>query len=193
MAPRWLFFVIQLCAATLAMPVEAQPAPKEVTRTILAQVAHAPVRATDVAGVLPDSLKLKMLAALARGDIAGAITLWQAHNGVQTVPKALQAFQAAFSTANRIAGPCARVAKDIYEGFNFFGGQTQYVRISSTGGNYLSWQSRILMSDNNSHIAVRYGAKLYDAFTGPAGMLEAEYLRQIHYAGEIVLKTVTSS
>jgi len=131
-----------------------------------------------------------MLAALARGDTAGAIALWQAHQGTQTIPKALQAFQAAFSAANRIAGPCRRIAQDIYEGFSFFGGQAQYVRISSTGGNYLSWQSRILMSDNNSHIAVRHGARIYDAFTGPAGMHEAEYVQQIHYAGEIILKTV---
>jgi hypothetical protein len=43
-----------------------------------------------VTGVLPDSLKLKMLAALARGDTAGAIVLWQAHHGTQTVPRALQ-------------------------------------------------------------------------------------------------------
>lgn len=75
MAPRWLYFAIQLCAATLATPVEAQPAPKEASRVILAQVDSAPVRATDVAGVLPDSLKLKMLAALTRGDVAGAISL----------------------------------------------------------------------------------------------------------------------
>jgi hypothetical protein len=48
------------------------------------------------------------------------------------------------------------------------------------------------MSDNNSHIAVRHGAKIYDAFTGPAGMHEAEYVQQIHYLGEIILKTVTA-
>ncbi|HLL00250.1 MAG TPA: hypothetical protein VK539_06660 [Myxococcaceae bacterium] len=160
---RWPVFIMQLCAVMLASPAEAHP----------------------------DSLRLKLLAALARGDTAGAIALWQAESGAQTVPKSLQSFQAAFNTVNRVAGPCVRVAKDIYEGFSFLGGQSQYVRISSTGGNYLSWQSRILMSDNNSHTAVRHGAKIYDAFTGPAGMSEAEYVKQLHYAGALVLKTVT--
>ncbi len=192
MATRWLVLVIQLCAALPATSAKAQPAMEGASYVLLAQGGHPPLRAVDVAGVLPDSLKLKLLAVLARGDTAGAIALWQAHNGTQTVPKSLQAFQAAFSSANRIAGPCARVARDIYEGFSFFGGNSQYVRISSTGGNYLSWQSRIMMSDNNSHSAVRYGGKIYDAFTGPAGMNEAEYLKQIHYAGEIILKTATS-
>jgi hypothetical protein len=84
------------------------------------------------------------------------------------------------------------MAKDIYEGFKFLGGQPEYVRISSTGGTYLSWQSRIVMSDNNMHSVVRSGGKIYDAFTGPAGMVEAEYLKHLHYAGELILKTVSS-
>jgi hypothetical protein len=48
------------------------------------------------------------------------------------------------------------------------------------------------MSDNNMHSVVRSGGKIYDAFTGPAGVVEAEYLKHLHYAGELILKTVSS-
>jgi len=67
---RWHVFLMQLCAVLLAFPAEAHP----------------------------DSLRMKLLAALARGDTAGAIALWQAESGAQTVPKSLQSFQAAFNT-----------------------------------------------------------------------------------------------
>lgn len=171
--------VVFLCAALAASPSGALS-------------PHALLHPQDMEGVLPDSIRLRLLATLARGDIPGAIALWQAETGSTAVPKVLQAFQSAFNIANRVAGPCSRVAKDIYEGFKFFGGQPEYVQLSSTGGPYLSWQSRILVSDNNLHSLVRYGGKLYDAFTGPAGMVEAEYLKHLHYGGDILLKTVSS-
>ncbi len=46
---------------------------------------------------VPDSIRLKMLAAMARGDITGAISLWQLHTNRDTVPAALQAMQRAYS------------------------------------------------------------------------------------------------
>jgi hypothetical protein len=42
------------------------------------------------------------------------------------------------------------------------------------------------------HSVVRYGGRLYDAFTGPSGMVEAEYLKHLHYVGDLLLKTATS-
>jgi hypothetical protein len=189
---RQFCLMVCLCVTAAALTAEAH-SPLAAARLVLpGQVARLRPAPNQVEGALPDSIRLKLLAAIARGDIAGAIALWQAETGTNTVPRTLQAFQAAFNAANRIAGPCAQVAKDIYEGFKFLGGQPEYVRISSTGGTYLSWQSRILMSDNNMHSVVRYGGKLYDAFTGPAGMVESEYLEQLHYAGDIILKTVSS-
>ncbi|HEX5749192.1 MAG TPA: hypothetical protein VFZ09_23375 [Archangium sp.] len=76
--------------------------------------------------------------------------------------------------------------------FKNFGGMPEYVRISSSQGQYLSWQNRAIMSDNNFHIAVRYGGRIYDAFTGSGGMLEKDYLQSIIMAGEPIIKTVVS-
>jgi len=189
---RLLLLIICLGVTSAVATPTRGVAASQVQHLCLSQFIGTPLRPADVAGALPNSIRLKLLAALAQGDIAGAVSLWQVHTGRNTVPKALQALQAAFSSANRVAGPCARVARDIYDGFKFFGGEPQYVHISSTGGSYLSWQSRIMMSNNNAHLAVRHGGKIYDAFTGPAGIIEPEYLKNIHYAGEIITRTVSS-
>ncbi len=157
---------------------------------VLASVPPLPTPAMWLA-VLPDSVRLKMLAAIARGDIAGAISLWQLATNRDTVPPALAALQSAFSLTNRVAGPCARVAKDIYEGFKSLGGNPQYLRISSTKGEYLSWQSRTLMSDNNRHFVVIHEDKIYDAFTGPAGLSQAEYLKNTVMMGRPIVEQVT--
>ncbi|HEX5754234.1 MAG TPA: hypothetical protein VFZ09_49080 [Archangium sp.] len=144
-----------------------------------------------VLAVVPDTVRLKMLAAMARGDIAGAISMWQLATNRDTVPPALAALQSAFGLANRVAGSCGRVAKDISQGFKFLGGTPQYLRISSTQGDFLSWQSRTLMSDNNRHFLVEYEGRFYDAFTGPAGMSRAEYLKHVVLRGEALIEQVT--
>jgi hypothetical protein len=156
-------------------------------------VASLPsLRVTEVLlSSLPDSVRVKMLAAIARGDIAGAISMWQLATGRTTVPPALSALGSAFSLANRVAGPCVQIAKNISEGFKFLGGNPQFIRISSTQGQFLSWQGRTLMSDNNYHVAVMMEDKIYDAFTGPAGMAQAEYLKNLVIRGAPSIQQVT--
>jgi hypothetical protein len=61
------------------------------------------------------------------------------------------------------------------------------VRVSSTEGEYLSWSSKQIMSDNNVHFAVRSGGRIHDAFTGVSGMLEQEYMASIHALGRVSL------
>ena len=141
---------------------------------------------------LPDSVRLRMLALLAEGDIAGAIALWQALTGQTDAPKVLQDLQTAFQVTSRALNSCTHVARTIHEGFRHFGGTPEYVRISSTQGQFLSWQNRAIMSDNNFHVAVRQGGKIFDAFTGSRGMLEKDYLRNIVMAGEPLINTVAS-
>jgi hypothetical protein len=145
-----------------------------------------------VLGQVPDSIKMRMLAAVVRGDIAGAISLYQLHTGREAVPRALQALQAAFNVSNQIAGRCHQVAKEIHQGLTFLGGKAEYLRISSTAGEILSWRGRVLVSNNNLHVAVRHGDRLYDAFTGPAGMVEAEYVAAMMHKGELLLSVVTA-
>jgi hypothetical protein len=133
-----------------------------------------------------------MLALFAEGDIAGAIALWQVHTGRTDVPKVLEDLQVAYQVTSRALNSCTHVARTIHAGFRHFGGAPEYVRISSTQGQFLSWQNRAIMSDNNFHVAVLHGGNIFDAFTGSGGMLEKDYLQSIIMAGEPLIKTVVS-
>ena len=152
---------------------------------------NVPLRGSDILHQLPDSLRVKMLACIAQGDVTGAIALYQLATGQERIPTWLRAFQAAFGAANQVVGSCSRVARDVFEGLRQLGASPQYIRLSSTAGRFLSWQGRIIMSDNNTHFAVRNGDKIIDAFTGPAGMTTAEYLQQVMMRGKPVIEVVT--
>lgn len=140
-----------------------------------------------LSAALPDSIRIKMLGALVRGDIRGAISLWQLHTNRDKAPAALQAMQDAYSVANRAMGPCMQVAKDIFSGFKAFGGSPQYIRFVPPGKvPYLGWEMRggdprstIQVSDLGKHYAVMVNGRIYDAFTGSEGMLLNEYLRRL--------------
>jgi len=80
--------------------------------------AGVPPVAVLVPSVLPDSIRLKILARLAQGDIAGAIALWQAHTGRTDIPKILMDLQLAFQVTNRRMGSCEDVARSIHSGFS---------------------------------------------------------------------------
>ncbi len=138
-------------------------------------------------GQVPDSIRVKIFAALAKGDVEGAVSAYMAHKGLTDAPRWLQAFQAAFNVANQQMGRCPQVARDIHAALTRFGGSPEYVRASSTKGPYLSWYGRQIMSDNNTHFAVRYNGRLYDAFTGGSGMLEQEYIAAIEARAPVTL------
>lgn len=138
----------------------------------------------------PDTIKTQIFAALAKGDAEAAVAAYMTHKGLTEAPRWLQAFQAVFNVANRQMGRCAQVARDIHAALTRFGGSPEYVRIRSTEGEFLSWNSKQIMSDNNNHFAVRCGGRIYDAFTGVTGMLEQEYMASIHALGRVSL-TVT--
>ena len=136
-------------------------------------------------GQVPDSVRTKIFAALAMGDVEGAVAAYMVHKGLTDTPRWLQAFQAAFSLASRGMGRCQQVAKDIFAALTRFGASPEYVKISSNEGDFLSWKGKMIMSENNLHVAVRYGGRIYDAFTGAAGMAEAEYRAAIQCRGEL--------
>ncbi|HLL01246.1 MAG TPA: hypothetical protein VK539_11705 [Myxococcaceae bacterium] len=53
--------------------------------------------------------------------------------------------------------------------------------------------STVQISNNNYHVAVRVGARIYDAFTGAQGLTESEYVgRLLTPVGKIVLEEVAS-
>jgi hypothetical protein len=149
--------------------------------------------------VLPDSGRLQVLSALARGDVAGAIEMYKLATGVSTVPAWLRAFEAAFSASNQAAGACQRVAEAIHTGFSRLGGRPIYLKFSNDVGNVIGWEVRagdpastIRIADNNLHLAVRMGDRVYDALTGSAGLLYSDYLARIQFQGQRVIETVAS-
>ena len=135
----------------------------------------------------PDTLKTQIFAALAKGDVEAAVAAYMANKGLTEAPRWLQAFQAAFNVANREMGRCSQVARDIHAALTHFGGSPEYVRASSAKGPYLSWYGKQIMSDNNTHFAVRFNGRIYDAFTGGSGMLEQEYIAAIEARAPVAL------
>jgi hypothetical protein len=144
-----------------------------------------------------------MLAAIARGDVAEAIALWQLATGRTDVPAWLRAFEAAFNASNQKAGPCLEVARSVFEGFRRLGQSPQFVRLASQGTGKLAdrigfqmWPedpgSTIQISVNAVHYAVQLGPRLYDAMTGPAGMLVGDYMQRIMSPGGPIIITVVS-
>jgi len=143
----------------------------------LSQGLKRPLRPADVQGVLPDSARMKFMTCLSQADLDCAVTAYIAAHEVDEAPAWLRMFLNAFSTANRVAGQCESVARAIYDGFTKIGQRAQLINIISSNDQVknLSWQGRIMVSNNNFHQAVRIGDTIYDAFTGPRGMLAVKY------------------
>ena len=182
---RWLVVAVALSATpTLASPVSG-------TAESLAQLVLQ----------MPDTLRTRILAALARGDLAGAISIWELEMG-RSAPKWLQAFQSAFSTDNQKAGPCIEVARSVFEGFKRLGATPSYIRLSTTGtrwgDDFIAFELRagdprssIQISNNAVHYAVQVGERIYDAMTGPKGLMMTEYMKRLHSPGSLSMQAVS--
>ncbi len=131
------------------------------------------------------TLHAQVFKLIVRGEIPQAIEYYKLAAGVEQVPRWLLLMQGAFSTANRVAGPCRQVADDIYEAFKRLGQSPQIVRVAASNNprGILSWQGKALMSETNKHFAVMNAGRIYDAFTGPTGMLWAEYQQAVQSPG----------
>jgi hypothetical protein len=172
------------------------------TTPVLASPATGPARQVVQAVLrMPDSLRVRLMALLARGDLAGAISLWELETG-KDAPQWLLAFQAAFSTANQRAGPCIQVARDVFEGFKRFGAKPAYIEFVTKGTNRFDKviafelhegepSSTIQISENALHYAVQVENRLYDAMTGPAGLTVAEYMKRLQTPGSLSMKAVS--
>ncbi len=120
--------------------------------------------------------------------------------GARHAPGWLQGLQSAFNATNRIAGRCVDVARKLHEGFTALGTAPRYLRVTSTESEVLAFEvtagvpaSTVQVSDNNYHVAVRVGSRIYDAFTGPKGLTTSEYVgRMFTPEGRVVLEEVAS-
>jgi hypothetical protein len=198
---RWLVVVAALGATTAMASPARGAAPALIQSIVTTQVASPPGLLAKAVLQIPDTLRTKMLAALARGDLAGAISLWELQMG-RSAPKWLQAFQSAFSSDNQKAGPCIEVAKSVFEGFKRLGANPTYVRFTSTGtqwgDEFIAFELRageprstIQISTNAVHYVVRVGDRIYDAMTGPAGLVMSDYMRRLLSPGSISMQTVS--
>lgn len=126
-----------------------------------------------------------MLALILRGEVAAAGDYYLLTTGASQLPKWFIALQRAFDVANRAPNACQATANAIADGFRRLGQSPQIIRISSTGGEMLSWRGRELVSDNNFHVAVLNDGRIFDAFTGAVGMTWAEYQAAMAYLGTL--------
>lgn len=182
---RWLLVLFMYASTVMAAP----------TQGVLERAAQAVLQSAN-------SLNAQMLMMIARGDVAGAVSLWQLEMG-REAPRWLQAFQAAFSTANQRAGPCAQVARDVFEGFKRLGANPSYVqfttKVTRETEDYIAFdlraadpRSAIQISNNALHLAVQVGDRIYDAMTGPMGLKVAEYTGRLHSPALVIsMQTVS--
>ncbi len=77
------------------------------------------------------------------------------------------------------------MANNIAEGFRKLGQNPQLVKVFSDKGDFLSWQGRQMVSSNNFHVAVMNGGRIYDAYTGSAGMTWVEYQAAVQAANNL--------
>jgi hypothetical protein len=153
--------------------------------------ASGALPAPPVARAVPavaESTRLRFLALLTQGNLRGALEVWETHTG-RTAPQAAWSMTAAFDKVNQVAGACMRVARSVHEGFKSLGFQPRFVRFvpPAEGEELLGWEmqagvpgSTIQIADNAQHFAVKVGDRIYDAFTGPAGMKLGDYVERLH-------------
>lgn len=94
--------------------------------------AHASAPQVMVSRVqgITDSARAKVLAHLARGELAQSVQAYETATGLKA-PLWLAAFKAAFDTSKQVAGACQSVAQTIHRGFTAMGGRPEYVKLST--------------------------------------------------------------
>ncbi|WNG51296.1 hypothetical protein F0U60_49585 [Archangium minus] len=176
---RWLLLVT---AIVLGGPGSALAGPPTLPPTHLMAVA--------------ESTRLKLLACLARGDIAGAMALYEAHTG-RVPPSWLQDLQVAFAVSSQAINKCQEVARTIHTAFLRLGQNPQYVALRAKERydfmtfDLVSGKSPTVTS-NGYHVAVMLEGKVYDAYTGPLGMKLEDYLSRLHAPAGVVWNVVTT-
>jgi hypothetical protein len=112
-----------------------------------------------------------------------------------SIPKWFDAFRQAFDTGMRQPGKCQEVARAVSQFFKNIGGNPVFVELQAKQYNYMSLDlpdgTSPGITKNGYHVVVRLGDRIYDAFTGPAGMKAVEYLAKIQARFGYTEKTLT--
>lgn len=167
------------------------------TLFLLASSARAgPVPPTAAATLaITDSTRAKLLVYLARGDIAGAIGMYEVQTG-QPAPAWLRNLQVAYSTASQAAGKCQNVARTLHEAFTQLGKSPEYIAFRTDKPTYMIFElangKQASVSRAGYHVAVRLGDLIHDAYTGPVGMKMEDYLLRLHAQRAILWEVVSA-
>lgn len=181
----------------LQSPAEAMTPARSMAALVLAQTPGAapslPARA--VPAVL-ESTRAKVLAALARGDVAGAIAAYEVHVG-RRAPEWLRALQTAYSAKSQEVGRCQEVARLIHTAYSKLGQTPEFIAIrADERRQYMSFDmpdgTVRSITKNGYHAVVKVGDIIYDAFTGPLGMKSADYLTRLKAPNGITPSVVSS-
>ncbi len=143
-----------------------------------------PLKVLTASVLSADSPRVKVMACLARGDIAGAIAMYEVSTG-RSAPAWLMDLQAAYSVASQTVGRCQEVARVIHTAFLKLGQSPQFIAFKTHGNeNFMVFElvsgKSVSVSHNRYHVAVRLGDFIYDAYTGPLGMRWTDYLSRLH-------------
>jgi hypothetical protein len=121
---------------------------------------------------------------LVRGDIAGAISMYEVHTG-RRAPDWLRSLQVAYSAASQAPGNCQKVARIIHTAYSNLGRTPEYVAFrSAQKAPHIVFElangKTAPVSWNSYHVAVKMGDLIHDAYTGPLGMKLADYVARLH-------------
>ena len=159
---------------------------------VVPQRAHGSPPSTIVSQVqsatITDSARAKVLAHLARGELAEAIHAYEVATGLQA-PLWLTGFKAAFDASKQVPGSCQGVARSIHAAFMQLGGKPEYVRLTTlvdeTGkrAGYMVFKMTdgrdLRVTERGFHVVVRMKDRIYDAFTGAGGLSWQEYMSRL--------------
>ncbi|WP_224368145.1 hypothetical protein [Hyalangium versicolor] len=166
------------------------------------QWAHGSVPAITASQVqgITDSARAKVLAHLARGELAEAIQAYEVATGLKA-PLWLTGFKAAFDASKQAPGACQGVARSIHAVFTRLGGTPEYVKLTTRVANErvnfdivfrLANGKDAHVSNAGLHVLVRMNGRAYDAYTGAAGLPWADYMSRLGALKPIVEEVVES-
>lgn len=164
---------------------------------LLSQVPRmAPTTVAHSVPSIMESTRAKVLAALARGDVPGAITAYEVHAG-HRAPEWLRALQTAYSTKSQEVGKCQEVARILHEAYSKFGKTPEFIALRANANHdYITFDSpggKIqTLTHTGYHVVVRAGDIIYDAYTGPAGMRMSSYLARLNAPEGITWKIAST-
>ncbi len=122
------------------------------------------------------------------GDLTCVMSQYAALQGKDRIPRWLEDFRNAFALANRRAGRCEEVARTIHHALRKLGERPEYLRVSVEGRPKLLGFDEVVngslvknyqVAETGYHVAVKWGDKIIDAYTGPMGLPLEEYLKRL--------------